>query len=101
MDTPQHQSPRPQPPEDTEQIGTTIMLLSDMVDLIGLRAYIIKKTPKGKSREPDQWAHTRAYMKVYANPANTEPLIGILEGAGCTSDVSAVRWLLKHDELVP
>jgi hypothetical protein len=77
------------------------MRLSDMADLIGLRTYIIKRTPKGKSREADPWAHTRAYMGLYTNPANTEPLIQALRGAGCNSDVEAVRWLLTHDELVP
>ncbi len=77
------------------------MQLSSMADLIGLRTYIIKRTPKGKSSQPNPWAHTRAYMASYADPANAEPLIAVLEGAGCHSDVEAVRWLLKHDELVP
>lgn len=77
------------------------MQLSDMADLIGLRTYIIKRTPKGKSREPDPWAHTRAYMQSYANQDNTDALIELFKGVGCTNDVQAVHWLLKHDELVP
>jgi hypothetical protein len=77
------------------------MQLSDMADLIGLRTYIIKRTPKGKSSEPDPWAHTRSYMQAYANPANTEPLIEMLKGAGCMDELQAVRWLLRHDEMVP
>ena len=77
------------------------MQLSDMVDLIGLRTYIIKRTPKGKSTNPDQWGHTRAYMDSYADPANTEALIGLLISAGCSDELRAVRWLLTHDDLVP
>lgn len=77
------------------------MRLSNMVDLIGLRTYIIKRTPRGKSKEPDPWGHTRAYMQSYADPANTEALIEQLTIAGCSDELHAVRWLLKHDELVP
>jgi hypothetical protein len=77
------------------------MQLSGLVDLIGLRTYIIKKTPKGKSKEPDPWAHTRAAIATYAPKADPAEVIGLFEQAGCNSDVEAVRWLLKHDELVP
>jgi hypothetical protein len=103
MDTPK----KPKPPEKNQpqpgamDVKGTIMRLSEMADLIGLRTYIIKRTPRGKSREADPWAHTRAYMSSYASPANTESLIEVLKSAGCKSDVEAVRWLLKHDELVP
>jgi hypothetical protein len=104
MDTPEEPKPKPklkQPPEDMEQVRHTIMRLSSMADLIGLRTYIIKRTPKGKSREPDPWAHTRAYMQMYADPANADALIELLKGAGCSNELQAVRWLLTHDELVP
>lgn len=94
MDTPPTRRPKP-------KVKDTIMQLSNMADLIGLRTYIIKRTPKGKSRETDPWAHTRAYMASYADPVNTERLIETLNSADCHSDVEAVRWLLKHDELVP
>ena len=82
-------------------VKDTIMRLSEMCDLIGLRTYIIKRTPKGKSKEPDQWGHTRAYMQAYANPDNTEALIHLLQSAGCQDDLEAVRFLLTHDEIVP
>jgi hypothetical protein len=83
------------------EVRDTIMRLSEMCDLIGLRTYIIKRTPKGKSKEPDAWGHTRAYMQSYANPANTEPLLELLQNAGCQNDLEAVRFLLTHDEIVP
>jgi hypothetical protein len=86
---------------EIQEVRDTIMRLSEMCDLIGLRTYIIKRTPKGKSSEPDEWGHTRAYMESYANPANSEPLIELLQRAGCESDLEAVRFLLTHDEIVP
>lgn len=100
MDTHPPHNPK-HPREDMQKVRSTIMQLSSVADLIGLRTYIIKRTPRGKSREADPWAHTRAYMQTYADPTNTVPLIELLEGAGCHSDVEAVRWLLRHDELVP
>jgi hypothetical protein len=86
---------------EAKELRDTIMQLSEMCDLIGLRTYIIKRTPKGKSSEPDAWGHTRAYMQSYANPDNTEPLIQLLQSAGCHSDLEVVRFLLTHDEIVP
>jgi hypothetical protein len=107
MGTPKKPKPakvtkKQQPPEaDAKDVKDTIMRLSKIADLIGLRTYIIKRTPKGKSRESDLWAHTRAYMRMYANPANTEPLIEVLRDVGCQSDVETVRFILQHDEIVP
>jgi hypothetical protein len=86
---------------DIAKARSTIMQLSEMLDLIGLRTYVIKRTPRGKSTNPDPWGHTRAYMQTYANPDNPEAVISMFQGHGVQSDVEAVRWLLTHDELVP
>lgn len=102
MDINGPKKPRVQKDIQREQnLRDTIMRLSEMADLIGLRTYIIKRTPRGKSNESDPWGHTRAYMRQYANPANTEPLIALLTKAGCENELQAVRWLLSHDDLVP
>ena len=81
--------------------GSTIMQLSELADLIGLRTHIIEGTKKGRKLGPDPWHNTKDYMKRYADPANTDKLIGLFEGAGLRDEIQAVRWLLKHDELVP
>jgi hypothetical protein len=94
MDTPEES-------EDLEKVRATIAQLNDLVDLIGLRTCVIKRTPKGKSSEPDPWAHTRACMQQYADPVNTEALIKLFEDVGCRDELQAVRWLLTYDELVP
>ena len=86
---------------NTEAVRSTIMQLSELTDLIGLRTYIIKKTPRGKSSEPDPWAHTRAALATYAPKTNPEEVIALFEQAGAHNDIEAVRWLLKHDDLVP
>ncbi len=87
--------------QKAKEVRDTIMRLSEMCDLIGLRTYIIKRTPKGKSKEPDAWGHTRAYMQSYANPANTEALIELFKSADCKDELEAVRFILTHDEIVP
>lgn len=87
--------------EPTKGVRSTIMQLSQMLDLIGLRAYIIKRTPHGKSAAPDPWTHIHDYLAVYAPNANPDEVIRLFEGAGAHSDTEAVRWLLKHDDLVP
>jgi hypothetical protein len=77
------------------------MQLSQMCDLIGLRTYIIKKTPRGKSTAPDPWTHTRDFLVAYAPSADANDIVRLFESEGVRSDVEAVRWLLTHDELVP
>lgn len=86
---------------DIDKVRATIMQLNALVDLIGLRTYIIKKTPRGKSSEADPWAHTKAALATYAPKADPSEVIGLFEQAGCHSDTEAVRWLLTHDGLVP
>ena len=88
-------------PPETLQARSTIMQLSQMCDLIGLRTYIIKRTPRGKSTAPDRWTYTRDFLAGYAPSADPNEVIRLLESAGPQSDVEAVRWLLKLDELVP
>ncbi len=83
------------------KVGAMLMQLSEIVDLIGLRQHIIEGTNRGRKLKEDPWHNTRDYMKRYADPSNTEQAIGLLQDAGCKNEIEAVRWLLKHDELVP
>ena len=84
-----------------EKVRDTIMRLSEMVDLIGLRTHVIEGTKKGRQLGPSPWHYTREYMQGYADPQNTEAVISMFEGAGAMDDIQAVRWLLRHDDLVP
>lgn len=87
--------------EQEEKVRSTIMQLSEIADLIGLRQHIIEGTNKGRKLREDAWHNTRDYMKHYADPTNTDAAIAYFEGAGCKNEIDAVRWLLRHDELVP
>lgn len=89
------------PPEDVAKVKGTIMQLSDLADLIGLRTYIVNKTKYGKRPGPGPWTHTRAALATYAPNSDPDTVIELFEGAGCKDEIEAVRWLLKHDELVP
>ena len=88
-------------PESMSEVRGTIMRLSDVCDLIGLRTHIIEGTSKGRKLAADPWHNTRDYMQGYADPANTAAVIELFEGVGCKNEIEAVRWLLRHDELVP
>jgi hypothetical protein len=87
--------------KEKEKVRDTIMQLSEITDLIGLRQHIIDGTSKGRKVKADVWHNTRDYMKRYADPANTDAAIALFESVGCKDEIQAVRWLLKHDELVP
>lgn len=88
-------------PEEKSEVRDTIMRLSEICDLIGLRTHIIEGTSKGRKLAADPWHNTREYMQVYADPDNTQVVIEAFEGEGCKNEIEAVRWLLRHDELVP
>ena len=83
------------------KVRDTLMQLSEIVDLIGLRQHIIERTNKGRKLKDDPWHSTRDYMKRYADSENTEAVITYFVGAGCKNEIEAVRWLLRHDEMVP
>jgi hypothetical protein len=87
--------------QEEEKVRSAIMQLSDITDLIGLRQHIIEGTHKGRKLKADPWHNTRDYMKHYADPVNTDAAIALFEGAGCKNEIEAIRWLLRHDELVP
>jgi hypothetical protein len=87
--------------QEKEKVRDAIMRLSEITDLIGLRQHIIEGTNKGRRLKADVWHNTRDYMMLYADPANAEAAIALLESAGCNNEIEAVRWLLRHDELVP
>lgn len=87
--------------QEKEKVRDTIMQLSEIADLIGLRQHIIEGTNKGRKLGADPWRNTRDYMKHYADQANTNAAIALFEGADCKNEIEAIRWLLRHDELVP
>ncbi len=86
---------------NSEKVRSAIMQLSELTDLIGLRTYIVDKTKYGKKPGPEPWTHTRASMAMYAPTSDPEEVIHLFESVGCKNEIEAVRWLLKHDELVP
>ncbi len=95
MDTPDIREP------EQKRTRATIMRLSEMIDLIGLRTYIIKRTPKGKSAHHDPWGYTKAALAEYAPSTDPARVIHLFEEAGCENELQAMRWLLTHDEHVP
>lgn len=80
---------------------STIMQLSELTDLIGLRTYIVNKTKYGRKPGREAWSHTRAAMALYAPGKDVEQVIQLFESVGCKNEIEAVRWLLKYDDLVP
>ena len=78
------------------------MQLSQLCDLIGFREQVIHKTKYGKKPHPsDPWGYTKDFLAYYAESTSPQEVIALFESAGCKNEVEAVRWLLKHDELVP
>lgn len=87
---------------DIRKARDLIMLLSGMCDLIALRVQVIEKSKYGKRpHRSDPWGYTRAFLAYYAPETAPEGVIALFEEAGCKDEIAAVRWLLKHDELVP
>ncbi len=84
-----------------ERVRGTIMQLSELTDLIGLRTYVVEKTKYGRKAGPQAWTHTRACLAIYAPSTDPEEVIRLFHGVGCKDEIEAVRWLLRHDELVP
>lgn len=94
-------TPKDKPP--LEEVQAVIQQLSTMLDLIGLREQIIDKTKTGKRPHPsDPWGYTREIVAYYTD-GKTDPqeVIRLFEGVGCHSDIEAVRFILRHDEIVP
>jgi len=84
-----------------EEVRSTIMQLSQLLDLVGLEAYIEKRTDWGRRPGVEPWQYTRAALAEYAPGTDPEQVIQLFQGVGVGSDVEALRWILKHDELVP
>ena len=89
------------PQDNLDRVIDTIMQLSNMTDLVGIRTYIIKRTPRGRSKHPDPWGYTREALATYAQDVDAGEFIRLFEVAGCKNELEAVRWLLKYDELIP
>lgn len=101
---PKHTGPqRPhRPPEDMGKVKDTIMQLSDLCDLVGLRVQLIDKSKYGKKPHPsDPWGYTREFLAYYAESTDPQQVISLFESAGCENEIEAARWLLRHDKIVP
>jgi hypothetical protein len=107
--------PPPPPPTNSEtsdhgppgpgrkpSVKDTIMQLSKLLDLLGLRVQLGHKSRYGRKPHPtDPWGYTREYLAYYATESDPAAVIGLFEGAGVRGDLEAGRWLLQHDELIP
>lgn len=88
--------------QEQDKVRNTIMQLSQLCDLVAYSDYIIEKTNYGRRpHRTDHWHYTRAFMKEYGDPADTEEVIRLFQSADLPNEVEAARWLLKHDKLVP
>jgi hypothetical protein len=87
--------------EKLSKVKSTIMRLSQLCDLIALREQILSKTKYGKRPGSEPWTHSKAFLGYYAEALDPEEVIQLFESVGAHSDIEAVRFLLKHDELVP
>lgn len=87
---------------EIDKVRNTVMQLSQLCDLVGLREQVIHKSKYGKKPHPgDPWGYTREFLAYYAEGTDQQEVIGLFESVGCHNDIEAVRWILKHDELVP
>jgi hypothetical protein len=86
---------------ELEKVRNTVQQLSEIIDPIGLREYIIQRTPRGKSSNPDPWGFTREAVAKYSDAADADRVIQLFEGVGCSNELEAVRWMLKNDKHIP
>ena len=87
---------------EQDKVKDTIMQLSELCDLVAYGDYVTKHTKFGKKpHAKDMWGYTRAYMQSYGDPGDTSAVIALFHSADLPNEVEAVRWLLKHDKLVP
>ncbi len=88
--------------EEEKRVRSTIMQLSELCDLVGYSDYIVEHTKYGKRpHRKDAWGYTRAYLKAYGDPADTEAVIELFKSEDLPDEIEAARWLLKHDSIVP
>ena len=94
--------PPGRPLEDMGKVQAVIEQLSQLCDLIGLREQIIHKSKLGKKPHPtDPWGYTREILAYYAEATDPQQVIGLFESVGCHNDIDALRFILRHDEIVP
>ena len=95
--------PTPKPPGlPGNDPKSTVMQLSELLDLLGLRVQLGHKSNYGKKpHATDPWGYTREYLTYYAPESDPEQVIRLFEGAGLHNDLEAGRWLLRHDDLIP
>lgn len=78
------------------------MHLAEQLDVLGLRVWLGKKTRFGRKSHPnDTWGFTREYLARYAEDADADEVISLLQTQGIPNDIECGRWLLVHDALVP
>jgi hypothetical protein len=89
--------------ENLEEVRSTIMRLSVLLDPVGLTTHIVEESKYGKRKHPrrDRWGYTRDFMSVYAPHSDPDEVIQLFVAIGAHDDHQAARWLLKHDKLVP
>ena len=85
---------------DVERVKNTVLQLSEIIDPIGLCEYIIQRTPRGKSLNPDAWGYTREAIAKYSEGSDPNEVIRLFEAVGCDNELEAVRWLLKNDRYI-
>jgi hypothetical protein len=104
MDTPDNKlDTGPKRAREEKRIRAVIEQLSTKLDLIGLREQIIDKSNMGKKPHPsDPWGYTRETLAYYTG-GKTDPqeVISLFESVGCHNDIDAVRFILRHDDIVP
>jgi hypothetical protein len=89
------------PGGEQEKVRSTIMQLSELTDLIGLEAFIEKRTDWGRKPGTEPWQYTREALRTYSPSSNPDELIRLFEGVDVHSDIEALRWIIRHDKLIP
>jgi len=88
--------------EDMGRVRAVIEQLSQLCDLIGLREQLIERSKLGKKpHASDPWGYTRDILAYYAESTDPQQVIDLFESVGAKNDIEAVRFILRHDEIVP
>jgi hypothetical protein len=86
---------------DLQKVRSMLMLLSDLLDPIGLRTHIIEESKIGKIKHhAGDWGYLHEYMGTYARQSNPEDVIALLQGMGLNNDFDTAKALLKYDKLI-
>ena len=78
-----------------------IKQLSELCDLVGLQAYIGRKTRYGDKPGPEAWYHTRRFLAEYAPGTATEDIAQLFDRVGVTNEVDAAMFIVLNDKHIP